>query len=263
MLVLLPPSESKTGPAKGPALDIDSLAFPGLNEARRSVARALVDMCAEPTQSGRATARAALGLSAGQEAELDRNAALFVAPTGRVSTVYTGVLYRALDLPSLEPAVRRLATNRIAVASALFGLLRLRDRVPPYRLSAANHLPGLGSLHGVWHEPLREALIDKAPRVIVDLRSNAYAALCPIPPELADRTVVAKIWQDRGGMRTAVTHWSKHTKGLLARELVTIPARVMSPQGVCVVAGRNMQVELRPPAAPGRPWQLDVMAADH
>jgi len=176
--------------------------------------------------------------------------------------VYSGVLYRALDLPSLEPPVSRLAANRIVVASALFGLLRLRDRVPPYRLSATNHLPGLGSLHSLWHEPLSQVLIDKAPRVIVDLRSKAYAALCPIPPELADRTVVAKVWQDRNGMRTAVTHWSKHTKGLLARELVTIPARVMSPQGVGVVVSHSMQAELRPPRRDGQPWQLDVMALE-
>src|SRR4051812_20757151 len=79
VLVLLPPSEGKLAPADGPPVDLASLTFPALTERREKALRALVKMAG----GSRARAVANLGLSAGQAAEVDRDAALLDAPTAR------------------------------------------------------------------------------------------------------------------------------------------------------------------------------------
>ena len=152
MLILLPPSEGKTSPTKGPRLAWPKLSFPELATVRKEVADALVRLCNGPA----AKARTALGISARQDDELARNQALLTAPTAPAGDVYTGVLYDALDLASLDARARRRAASDIAIASALFGILRVTDRIPAYRLSADTTLPGLGRLAGIWREPRSE-----------------------------------------------------------------------------------------------------------
>ena len=78
MLILLPPSEGKTAPASGDPVELRSLAYAEELTAKRvRVLSALVR-----TSSGKQRGRAlkALGLSVGQAAELERNAALESAP---------------------------------------------------------------------------------------------------------------------------------------------------------------------------------------
>ena len=73
--------------------------------------------------------RAALGLSAAQDAEIARNSTLWTSPTMPALHRYTGVLYDALDVGSLRGAAAGRARARLAVGSALFGLLRADDPV--------------------------------------------------------------------------------------------------------------------------------------
>ena len=126
MLILLPPSEGKAAPRKGTALRMSRLSFPALNPTRTTVANALVKLCAGPA----AKARTVLGISARQDDELDRDRSLLTAPTAPAGEIYTGVLYDALDLPTLPKRSRTRASSDIALASALFGLLRIADPLP-------------------------------------------------------------------------------------------------------------------------------------
>jgi hypothetical protein len=98
VLILLPPSEGKTAPVRGAALRPESLSFPALREPRGAMLDALVSLC---TTDGAAAADA-LGLGPTQSGEVDRNARLRTAPTARADRVYSGVLYEALDLGSLD-----------------------------------------------------------------------------------------------------------------------------------------------------------------
>jgi len=118
--------------------------------------------------------RAALRISAAQDAEIARNAALWSAPTMPALHRYTGVLHDALDLGSLRGAAAARARSRLAVTSALFGLLRADDPVPAYRLSAGSALPGRGTLAASWRpllEPVLAAIA--AAELVVDLVERA------------------------------------------------------------------------------------------
>ena len=259
MLILLPPSEGKTSPTKGPRLAWPKLSFPELATVRKEVADALVRLCNGPA----AKARTALGISARQDDELARNQALLTAPTAPAGDVYTGVLYDALDLASLDARARRRAASDIAIASALFGLLRVTDRIPAYRLSGDTTLPGVGRLAGAWREPVTDAITAAAGRgVVLDLRSSAYVALGPVPPERAERTVVARVLQEKAGKRTIVSHHNKATKGRIVRGLLgeTKPRTVDDLAGALGAAG--YRVELAPPAGDGKPWTIDVVVKE-
>ena len=229
MLILLPPSEGKAAPRRGKPLDLESLSFPSLTAARADVLEALVALC---TTDGDDVAKAAevLGLGKTQGAEVHRNAALLTAPTARADEVYSGVLYEALDLPSLDAAARRRATSRLAIVSSLFGLVRPGDRIPAYRLSGSVALPGIGPVPTYWSTRLDEAVAVAAGRgLVVDLRSSTYASFWRPSPDAAGKVVVVRVLHEVDGRRKVVSHFNKATKGRLVRALMEDGARPTSP----------------------------------
>ena len=236
MLVLLPPSETKQTGGDGPPLRLDRLGSPTLTPLRRELVDELVALAADPAAS-----RAALGLSPKQDAEIARNAALWTAPTMPAIARYTGVLYDALDVGSLRGAEADRANARLAVGSALFGLLRADDMVPAYRLSATAKLPGRRGLTTRWR-PLLEPLLAEYARaeLIVDLRSGSYAALGRIP----DAVRVQVLAEHPDGRRTVVSHFNKAHKGHLARALASSRTEPDDATAVATVARRaGMRVE--------------------
>ena len=209
MLILLPPSETKADGGAGPPLELDRLGFPELNPARKELADELSQLAVDVP-----TSRAALGLSARQDAEIERNARLWSAPTMPALLRYTGVLYDALDFGSLRGAAAERATARLAVGSALFGLLNATDPIPGYRLSAGSMLPGRGTMAAFWR-PALDPVLDGLSGLVVDLRSGSYAGLGRIPG-----AVTVQVLTERpDGSRSVVSHHNKASKGRLARLL--------------------------------------------
>jgi cytoplasmic iron level regulating protein YaaA (DUF328/UPF0246 family) len=236
--VLLPPSETKRAGGDEPALALDSLSSPTLHPLRVELVTELVELAAD-----RPAARRALGISASQDSEIDRNAALRTAPTLPAIRRYTGVLYDALDVRSLRGAAADRAMKRLAVVSALFGLLRADDRIPAYRLSATSKLPGRPTLAARWRPALEPVLADVAEReLVVDLRSGSYAALGKVPGAVT----VEVIAEHGDGRRTVVSHFNKAHKGRLARALATTRSEPADAAAVAAVARRaDMRVERR------------------
>jgi uncharacterized protein len=237
VLVLLPPSETKAAGGDGAPLDLAALSFPELGPVRSRLVDALVALAADLPAS-----LDALGLSARQADEVDRNAKLRDAPTLPALRRYTGVLYDALDVAGMTAAGWSRARRRLAVCSALFGVVAGGDAIPAYRLSAGSALPGIGSLRGVWRPALEPALSAVA-GLVVDLRSGAYAALARVPGAVTVRVVT----QDAAGRRRAVSHHNKAHKGRLARALATAPAEPADVAGL-VRAGASAGLRLEPTA---------------
>lgn len=228
MLVLLPPSETKADGGKGASLELDSLSFPELNPLRRKLADALVELADDLPASA-----AALGISERQSAEVERNARLWSAPTTPALRRYTGVLYDALDVAGMSSAELGRATRRLAVASALFGLVRADDPIPPYRLSAGSRLPGFGPLRGLWRPALEPALAG-LDELVLDLRSSPYAALARVPAAVTVRVLT----EDGSGRRKTVSHHNKAHKGRLAAALATSRTEPSTVEGILRVAAR-------------------------
>jgi len=248
VLVLLPPSETKSVPRRGRPLDLSRLSFPGLATARTTGLDALADA------SARADAHAVLGVPPTLSAEIARNLTLRQSPTAPAGEIYQGVLYDALDLASLDPASRRRATRRLVVVSALFGALRVNDRIPAYRLAMDVALPGTGPLARFWREPLAAPLAEAAGSgLIVDTRSSTYAAAWTPPADLARRWVHIRV--------PGATHMAKHTRGLVARELCLMAGAPRTPRALHDALAWSFRVSHEEPSRAGKPWLLDVTAS--
>jgi cytoplasmic iron level regulating protein YaaA (DUF328/UPF0246 family) len=237
VLILLPPSEGKTAPTRGKPLDLPSLSLSSLLDARAEVLDALVSLCSP--EGGTTDPAATLGLGKTQADEVDRNARLREAPTARADRIYTGVLYEALDSPSLGAAARRRATRRLMVASGLFGLVRPGDRIPAYRLSGDVTLPGVGNVATFWSRHLDGAVQDAAGRgLVVDLRSSTYAPFWRPDPGTAARVVTLRVLHEVNGTRKVVSHFNKATKGRIVRALLEDGGSPTSPAGFAEHLGR-------------------------
>ena len=256
MLILLPPSETKSSPDVGPRLDLATLFAPELTKVRRPLLDSLIRMCASEPR----VAQRNLALSERQLGEVNRNAALKKAPCAPAVEIYTGVLFDALRLTELPRAARQRANERVLIASALFGAVRPEDWIPAYRLSGSSRVTGIESLGRLWKLPLGLALEARADgRVILDLRSGDYAALAPVPSALADRTVIGKVVDSSTGRKVAVSHFNKATKGFLTRELLRSAKTPRTPDSLaamCDAAG--FEVTLLKPSKVDAPWTLEI-----
>lgn len=132
---------------------------------------------------------------------------------------YQGAQCQADQPQGLQRQLEELAL----VFSALFGPVRLTDLITPHRLSGSVKLPGQGAVASIWSKPLKELLAQQlSGHVVVDLRSAEYGAMYR-PTRGSDcltlNIAVAKV-NPATGKRSVVSHWAKHTRGLLAGALL-------------------------------------------
>ncbi|MFC5800184.1 peroxide stress protein YaaA [Streptomyces formicae] len=256
MLVLLPPSEGKAASGRGAPLKPDSLSLPALAGARAAVLDELVGLC----QGDEEKAREVLGLSEGLRGEIAKNAALRTAGARPAGEIYTGVLYDALGLATLDAAARRRARQWLLVFSGLWGAVRVNDRIPSYRCSMGVKLPGIGALGGYWRGPMASALPEVAGGgLILDLRSSAYAAAWRPKGELAGRTATVRVLH--APTRKVVSHFNKATKGRIVRSLLVAGAAPAGPAEL-VEALRDLGYVVEagaPGGSSGKAWSLDVL----
>jgi uncharacterized protein len=247
VLILLPPSESKANRRRGRPADPATWSFPSLTPTRERVAAALVETSRSPD------ATALLGVSEALLADVARNLVLDSAPATPAAEVYTGVLYDALDLATLDPMSRRRANRWLVVVSALHGAVRPGDRITAYRLAMGATLPGLGPLAQVWRPALDTVLPAATGRgVVVDCRSAAYAAAWRPGADLAARWVQVRV--------PGASHLAKHTRGLVARHLCQAGVSPGSVPALADVVAGAFATRLHEPARAGAPWVLDVSA---
>ncbi|MGO2541786.1 MAG: YaaA family protein [Specibacter sp.] len=237
MLILLPPSEGKTPADAGAPVDLAELSFPELTSARQDVAAALAAV------SGEDDALTRLGVGSSLLHEVIRNTRLAHEPAAPAHSIYTGVLFDALGYQSLTAGQKRKADSAVVVVSGLWGAVGFADRIPAYRLSMAVGLPGLGKLASYWKPLLAAALSGPADgQLLVDCRSSTYAAAW-VPD--ADRTVAVNVFTERDGTRKVVSHFAKHTRGELARHLLTRRGKAPeTPAQLARAAGEKWTVEL-------------------
>jgi cytoplasmic iron level regulating protein YaaA (DUF328/UPF0246 family) len=207
MLVLLPPSEGKAEPEEGAPVDLDSLVYSAeLGEKRADLLEAF-------------------------------DPGLRPAPAAPASKVYTGVLFKRLELPELPVAARR----RVLIASALWGVVRPDDRIPYYKFPPKTRLKGIGAPNAFWRPALAAALPDREGQLVVDMRSGAYAAAWK--PKRAT-LLAARAFTEEGGQRKAVSHMAKAVRGDVARALLEakkVPSNSEDAAAIAEAAGFTVE----------------------
>lgn len=220
MQLLLPPSETKHPGGDGAPLDLATLRLPGLRPQREALLEALVTLSGDEAQAMRV-----LKLSERQRPEIRANAAIREAATLPAMDRYTGVLFDALDAGTLPPRARGWLGEHALIQTAPLGPIGAADPIPPYRLAAGTALPGVAPLRRHWADATRAALADDPAvrsELVLDLRSQAYVALAPLPPRAA-AAYVHVVTRGSDGHQRALNHFNKKAKGEFARALALDP----------------------------------------
>ena len=234
MRILLPPSAGKTTKESANHLQLEKLwQAEHLTQTRRQLINdvqntALLADAAQIFKLGPKNAH-----------EISQNLEIYDAPALAAWQLYDGVLYEAAKFAQIfsygacaqdgqgqadqSQGLQRQLEELTLVFSALFGPVRLTDLITPHRLSGSVKLPGQGSVASIWSKALKELLTQQlSGHVVVDLRSSEYGAMyrpacggeC-----LTLNIAVAKV-NPATGKRSVVSHWAKHTRGLLAGALL-------------------------------------------
>ena len=252
MRILLPPSAGKTTKETTNHLQLEKLwQAEHLTQTRRQ----LID----DVQNTALLADAAQIFKLGPKNahEISQNLEIYDAPALAAWQLYDGVLYEAAKFAQIfsygacaqdgqgqgqgnqpqgsgqgqggqsqadqSQGLQRQLEELTLVFSALFGPVRLTDLITPHRLSGSVKLPGQGSVASIWSKALKELLTQQlSGHVVVDLRSAEYGAMYR-PTRGSDcltlNIAVAKV-NPAPGKRSVVSHWAKHTRGLLAGALL-------------------------------------------
>lgn len=168
------------------------------------------------------------------------------SPTPAIK-VYSGVLYQALDWPTLTAAARTRGESAVAIISAKYGAIRPSTRIESYKEKIDNK--ALAPLVASVLDPIKTGLI-------VDCRSSTYKTVWKAP---IDITVEIHVSTVIDGIRTVVTHMSKKTRGEIARWLLQSRSLPKSPEDLYAIVSEKYPCALTPSDG-SSPWILEVIA---
>ena len=235
MIFLLPPSETKEPGGKKMAKVLSHKEF---DKTRKLLQQALVEICKNPTLAAKA-----LKLGPKQLSEIQVNLELNQSKCMPALDRYTGTLYDALKLGGVSTVMRNRASKQVFIQSSLFGLLSAGDLIPNYRLSAGSKLPGV-NLKQLWNAAHEDIWLKLSKEIVIDLRSNAYAELAPVPESIECYTVDV-VLEDAKGKRTRLNHFNKQAKGQFVRSallLKSAPKTISDLKAVAKMA--NLKIEV-------------------
>ena len=167
-------------------------------------------------------------------------------PTPALS-VYTGVLYQALDWASLSPAAKKRGESALMIISAKYGAVRPTDRIENYKEKIDNKK--MKGVIAAKLDPIKTPLI-------VDCRSSTYKTVWHAP---VDITVEVRVSTVVDGVRTVVTHMSKKTRGEITRWLLQSRSMPKTPEDLYAIVSEKYPCALTPSDGV-EPWVLEVIA---
>jgi cytoplasmic iron level regulating protein YaaA (DUF328/UPF0246 family) len=163
------------------------------------------------------------------------------------TSVYSGVLYQALDWASLSPTAKKRGENAIAIISAKYGVVRPSMKIESYKEKINNKAMApqvAAALDGIEKE------------LIVDCRSSTYKTVWKSPIEI---TVEVRVSTVVDGVRTVVTHMSKKTRGEITRWLLQSRSTPKTPEDLYAIVSEKYPCALTPSNG-SDPWVLEVIA---
>jgi len=179
---------------------------------------------------------------------------------------FAGDTYRGLDAETLGPDDIAYADDHLRILSGLYGLLRPRDAIQPYRLEMGSRLKTRrgASLYDYWRDDIAKALNTAADAqgtgLLLNCASQEYFGAVA-PKALKLQVITPKFLEEKNGTAKMVSFFAKRARGAMARWVVQNRAktaqdmRSFSTDGYTYAPDRSTETEpvfIRPyPSAAG------------
>lgn len=138
---------------------------------------------------------------------------------------FAGDTYQGLDAATMDAATVDYAQDHLRILSGLYGLLRPRDAIQPYRLEMGSRLKTRRgqSLYDYWRTDLSKALNAQAEDVGTDLLVNCasqeYFGAVPVKV-LKPKVITPVFMEDKGQGPKIVSFFAKRARGAMARHIL-------------------------------------------
>jgi len=148
---------------------------------------------------------------------------------------FAGDTYIGLDAASLDSDALDWAQDHLRILSGLYGVLRPRDAIQPYRLEMGSRLKTRrgATLYDFWGKDIAKSLKadarDIGAEVLVNCASQEYFGAVDTKA-LGLRVITPVFLEDRGGRAKMVSFFAKKARGAMAR--FVIDRRLSDPAGL-------------------------------
>ena len=138
---------------------------------------------------------------------------------------FAGDTYQGLEAASLDPEEWDWAQDHLRILSGLYGVLRPRDGIQPYRLEMGSRLKTRrgGNLYDYWRDQIARALraqaADLGTDTLVNCASQEYFGAVPLKP-LGLRVITPVFMEDKPGGPRIVSFFAKKARGSMARYII-------------------------------------------
>lgn len=148
---------------------------------------------------------------------------------------FAGDTYTGLEAASLDHEEVDYAQNHLRILSGLYGVLRPRDLIQPYRLEMGSRLATRRgkNLYAYWGARLSQALNAVAEEIespyLINCASQEYFGAVD-QKALQPKIIAPQFLEDRAGGPKVISFSAKKARGAMARHIVQ--NRVDSPEGL-------------------------------
>lgn len=165
----------------------------------------------------------------------DRFAEFGTMPQKPAVLAFAGDTYQGLEAGSLDPDEMEWAQDHFRILSGLYGLLRPRDAIEPYRLEMGSRLKTARgkTLYDYWGDTIAKALNAQAEAVgaetLVNCASQEYFGAVD-GDALNLRVVTPVFMEEKSGTPKVVSFYAKKARGAMAR--FVIQHRLTDPEAL-------------------------------
>lgn len=131
---------------------------------------------------------------------------------------YSGVMFNAIDYPSLSIEQQQNANESVLFIDALFGLLKAQDLIPNYKLSISAKFANF-KIDNYWKENLKKILEEELQgKIILDILPQAHRKAIAIANE---NCYLINFFEIKNSKAKNAGHISKKLKGEFVRYILS------------------------------------------
>lgn len=141
------------------------------------------------------------------------------SPLYPAAFLFNGDVFRGLNIKDFNDEEMDYGQDHILILSGLYGYLKFKDGIHPYRLEMGSKLknPKGSNLYDYWEDRIYKAIIKKHKTdTIINLASNEYSKALKL--NKSPLTIIdVEFLEKRGASYKQIPLYSKKARGLMAR----------------------------------------------